>query len=250
MRHLGDGLGEDVAGDGAASARGIAGSVGYSSTGIVSRVNRPAPQVTDDLGAVGGDVDRLVGQGAGDVGEQPAGDQDGAGLGDLGRRARPGPRPRSRSSRGAGRRRRRPRAARRPGPGPAAGLGSARAAQVTASARTSRSTRNFTAHRPCVVAVKPSTVVTSRRGRDARRRRACGRQYASRRDRVNRPRVRMLGGWSRSRSAGARRSVRDGLGVNCGRISFWRGSLQGCRQRLWMLWTTRRRRRSAGSRPV
>ena len=41
--------------------------------------------MTCDLGAVGGDVDRAVGQVARDVGEQPAEHEHRAGLGDLGR---------------------------------------------------------------------------------------------------------------------------------------------------------------------
>ncbi len=56
-------------------ASGMSGRAGYSSTGIVWRVNVAEPQVQRHLGAVDRHVDRLVGQAAADVGEQPAGHQ-------------------------------------------------------------------------------------------------------------------------------------------------------------------------------
>ena len=64
-------------------AVGICGSAGYSSTGRVCRVNREEPQTTRRPHAVCGDLHRAVGKRTADVGEQPAGDQDGAVLLDL-----------------------------------------------------------------------------------------------------------------------------------------------------------------------
>ena len=54
-------------------AVGISGSCGYSSTGMVCRLNRALPQTTWTLVPSSDDVDRLVRQGLDDLGEQPAG---------------------------------------------------------------------------------------------------------------------------------------------------------------------------------
>ncbi len=106
-----------------------------------------APQVTLDLAALGRDVDRLAGQVAGDVGQQPAGDQHPAGLAHVGGHGDPGRdlvvegRQGQRAlgvglEQDAGEDRHR-RAVRQAASGPA-----------TASASASRSTWNFTCHRP------------------------------------------------------------------------------------------------------
>ncbi len=82
--HLGDGLGEQVAVDGAAGLGG-----GRQRRVVVGRHHQQAEprRTTGDLHlrAVGGDVDRPVGQVARDVGQQPAEHEHRAGLGDLGR---------------------------------------------------------------------------------------------------------------------------------------------------------------------
>ena len=81
--HLGDGLGEQVAVDGAAGL-----GRGRQRRVVVGRHHQQAEPrgAAGDLHlrAVGGDVDRPVGQVARDVGEQPAEHEHGAGLGDLG----------------------------------------------------------------------------------------------------------------------------------------------------------------------
>ncbi len=80
---LRDGLGEDVAGDGAGRRRG-----GGQGRVVLGRHHQQAearrPAGDGHLVALGADVDRPVGQVAGDLGEQAAQDEHLAGLGDLG----------------------------------------------------------------------------------------------------------------------------------------------------------------------
>ena len=87
--HLGDRVGELVAVDGARGRRHD------REVRVVLDRHRQEREPArtaghDDLGAVEDDVDRLVGQGTGDLREQAAGDQDGAGLAHVGGDLRPG----------------------------------------------------------------------------------------------------------------------------------------------------------------
>ena len=101
-----------------------------------------------DLAALGHDVDRLARAGCGRC-RTAAARRPAPGRPRSRRPARsPGPRPRSRTPTGSACPRRRPRAAPRRAPGTGGRLGRPRAAQLTASASASRSTWNFTCHRP------------------------------------------------------------------------------------------------------
>ena len=115
---------------------------------MVCRLNRAEPQVSETCEPSSDHLDRLGRQAAADVGEQPAGDEGPALVGDLGR------------ERGAGRGLV-VEASRAPAPvvglasisrpartGTLGRTGRLRAAQATASASTSRSTRNFTSWCP------------------------------------------------------------------------------------------------------
>ena len=82
---------------------GISGSAGYSVTGMVCRLNRELPQVTRQLRPVEHHIDRFGRQRSGDVGQQPAGDEDLAVVGDIGRESSPVPRSRSRNRSASGR---------------------------------------------------------------------------------------------------------------------------------------------------
>ena len=80
---LRDGVGEDVTGHRPGRLRqGRQGRVVRDRQGLQGEAGAAADQL--DVVAVGGDVDRLGGQAPGDVGEQPAGDQGLALVGDLG----------------------------------------------------------------------------------------------------------------------------------------------------------------------
>ncbi len=140
---LGDRGGEDV-------ARDAADHGGHRRQGRVlldgHREEREAARAARDhhAGPLQGHLHRLRRQGAGDVGQQPARDQHAARLVHLGRRPRRARRPRSRSWRASA-----PPARRPPGGPPTAPAregapGRVRAVHPTASARTSRSTPNFT----------------------------------------------------------------------------------------------------------